>query len=214
MATVGNFQWLIQLARAHMSCNKPSSIERFQLWVDGVGGFLVCRSPQVRIGQAVAGAEVEIPLLADVSRHHATISRDSEGYVIEPARSVQLSGRDLKAPCALADGDVFALGGVKLKFRRPHPLSSTGRLEFVSRHQTQPSSNAVLLMSETCILGPRQTAHVVCRNWPSEAVLYQRGPELYLRADSKKRGGQPLVTRLVPGQPVTGDYFSVTIEEF
>lgn len=215
MATVGNFQWLIQLARAHMSCNKPSNIERFQLWVDGVGGFLVCRSPRVRIGQAVPGSDLEVPLVADVSRHHATIARDAEGYVVEPVRSVRIADKAITQASPLADGDVITLGAVKLRFRRPHPLSSTARLEHVSRHQTQPPASAILLMSETCVLGSQPASHVVCRNWPGNAVLFERDNRLYVRpveVKSRGRAGAKPIP-LAPGIPAIGDYFSISIEE-
>ena len=215
MATVGNFQWLVQYARAHMSGNESQRIDRFQLWIDGVGGFLVCRSPQIRIGQAVPGTNLELPLVADVSRHHATISRDAEGYVLNPHRTVQIGAREIAEPTAIADGDQISINAVKFKFRRPHPLSTTARLDFVSRHQTQPSASSVLLMSDTCILGPQPIAHVVCRNWPADAVIFERRGELYIRAGikSQARNNTGKATRLIPGNQVRGDYFSITIEE-
>src|SRR5438105_15843073 len=46
--------------------------QRFLLWVDGVGGFLVCLGNRVTLGQATPDAYVDIPLFADVSRVHAT----------------------------------------------------------------------------------------------------------------------------------------------
>src|SRR4029079_8501298 len=48
---------------------------RFMLWFDGVGGFLVCLDPRIRIGQAPAEATADVGLFADVSRVHATVQR-------------------------------------------------------------------------------------------------------------------------------------------
>ena len=56
---------------------------QYLLWIDGVGGFLVCLSHRVTLGQANPESAVDIPLLADVSRHHATIQRDPEGCFLE-----------------------------------------------------------------------------------------------------------------------------------
>src|SRR5262249_58334744 len=42
--------------------------KRFLLWVDGVGGYLVCLSNRVTFGQATGDAPVDVPLFADVSR--------------------------------------------------------------------------------------------------------------------------------------------------
>src|SRR5262249_40485693 len=49
---------------------------RFLLWIDGVGGYLVCLGARVTFGQAVAGDRVDVPLTADVSRLHASLTRD------------------------------------------------------------------------------------------------------------------------------------------
>src|SRR5205823_6319924 len=55
------------------SAHKPEPSPRFLLWIDGIGGFLVCLGNRVMVGQATAEAGVEIPLYADVSRIHATL---------------------------------------------------------------------------------------------------------------------------------------------
>ena len=60
-------------------CNSPPETAtaespeglRFLLWVDGVGGYLVCLSDEVTLGQSTPNCRVHVPILADVSRHHA-----------------------------------------------------------------------------------------------------------------------------------------------
>ena len=69
----------------------PAGKTRLLLWVDAVGGFFVCQGSEIRIGQAVPDSNVDVPMLADLSRHHATIRRDEEGYTIEPVRDVRLN---------------------------------------------------------------------------------------------------------------------------
>ena len=56
--------------------------KRFLLWVDGVGGFLVCLNARVTFGQAVAEGPVDVPLFAELSKLHAELFRDAEGYVL------------------------------------------------------------------------------------------------------------------------------------
>jgi hypothetical protein len=156
---------------------------RFLLWIDAVGGFLVCRGDEVVLGQPIPGSNVDVPILGDLSRRHATIRRDGEGYLLEPGRKVGLNGREVKDAALLRDGDAIELGDtVRLKFRRPHPLSATARLDFVSNHRTQPSADAVLLMAESCVLGPNPTSHVVCRDWQDDVVLYRQGSGLACRS--------------------------------
>ena len=57
---------------------------RFMLWIDAVGGFLVCLGDEIIIGQAVPGYDVDVPIQADISRQHVKIRREGEGYVLEP----------------------------------------------------------------------------------------------------------------------------------
>ncbi len=148
---------------------------RFLLWVDGVGGFLVCPMAECRLGQAVPGNVVEVPLLADVSRSHAAIVRDGEGYLLRPQGDTTLHGATIIRPAWLGDGAEIGLGrSLRMRFRRPHPLSATARLEMISHHQTRPTTSAVLLAAETCVLGPGGNSHVVCPDWPAEVVLVRR----------------------------------------
>jgi hypothetical protein len=117
---------------------------------------------------------------------------------------------------ALTDGSRIELGSsVRLKFRRPHVLTGTARLEFASNHQTQPRVNAIILMSDTLILGPRSHSHIVCRNWTEEVILFKHDDELYCRTKGqlqidgrycRDRG------RLQYDSQVSGDGFSFSLE--
>jgi len=159
------------------------AVARFLLWVDGVGGYLACPSDQVMLGQPAPDGQVDVPILGDISRRHARVRRDGESYLIDPLRTVRVDGRTIESAATLADGNLIELGdNVRLRFRRPHPLSRTARLEFVSHHRTQPSADAVLLVAESCVLGPGENSHVVCRDWTRDVVLYRQGPVWHCRA--------------------------------
>jgi len=79
------------------------------LWIDGVGGYLVCLSHRVTLGQASPESVVDIPLLADVSRHHATLQRDPEGYFLEAIRKTQVNGKTTEK-VLLRSADRITLG--------------------------------------------------------------------------------------------------------
>ena len=100
------------------------SAESWVLWVDGVGGYLVCPADAVTLGQAFADPPADVPLLADVSRRHATIRRDGEGYWLEAERPATVN--NVPATRALLrSGDRIGLGGsCQLLFSRPEPLST------------------------------------------------------------------------------------------
>jgi hypothetical protein len=157
--------------------------DRFMLWVDAVGGYWVCLGDELTLGQPVRAGSVDVPILGDLSSRHAVIRRDGEGYVLEALRDVRIDDRPVRELGWLHDGSRIQLGeSVRLLFRRPNALSGTARLDFVSRHRTQPSADAVLLMAETCILGPSPRCHVVCHRWTREVVLYRQKPAIAGRA--------------------------------
>ncbi len=196
-------------------CNGHRS-ERFLLWVDGVGGYWVCLRDEVILGQASAAGKADVPILGDLSGRHARIRRDGEGYLIEAFREVRVENRRVEHVALLRDGCRLQLGdAVRLLFRRPHALSATARLDFLSHHRTEPTVDAVLLMADTCVLGPKPQSHVVCRDWPSDVVLHRQEGQLYLRSKGtleidgvrqKDRGPIAYSSRVV------GPHFSLSLE--
>lgn len=186
------------------------------LWLDGVGGYWVCLADAVVLGQPGGSREGHLPILGDLSARHARLRRDGEGYSIEPVRDVRLDGRLLSGPASLVDGCRVDLGRrVSLVFRQPHGLSATARLEFASSHRTHPPSDGVLLMANTCVLGPNGQSHVVCRNWPREVVLYRAEERLFCRVpgaflvDGAECRDQ---AALAPRSRVSGEGFSFSVE--
>jgi hypothetical protein len=190
---------------------------RFMLWIDAVGGYLVCLGDEITVGQAHPTARVDVPIQADISRRHVKLCRMGEGYIIEPlAPNVTLADRPLTRPALLSDGDEIGLNGaVRLRFRKPHVLSASARLEIVSKHRTHPFADAVLLMAESCVLGPKWQNHVVCREWGGDVVLYRQDDRIFCRAmesieiDGKLHDGRGPVR---PGSQVLGTDFSMTLE--
>jgi len=190
---------------------------RFLLWIDGVGGYLVCLGEEVIIGQAYPGTKADMAIQADISRRHVKIRREGEGYILDPLHEkVKVDGKPVSSPMLLSDGDELELGeGVRLRFRKPHVLSASARLEMVSRHRTQPHVDGILLMAESCVLGPKWQNHVVCREWKGDVVLFRQEEKLFCRAmesieiDGKLHDGRG---RLAPNSHVLGTDFSLTLE--
>lgn len=189
---------------------------RFVLWIDGVGGYLVCQGDVITIGQPTKGSPIDIPILGDVSRLHATIHRDGEGYLIVPVRPTRVGGKAINEPTSLVDGAEIELGqGVKMKFTMPNPLSRTAKLTFTSRHRTSPTTDGVLLMAESCVLGPGAGAHVTCPDLTSDVVLFPSGDSLQCRAqgeftvDGAPAAGRAKITR---SSQIVGADFSLSLE--
>lgn len=182
--------------------------ERFVLYIDVVGAFLLCPQPRVTIGgPALEGEAADVALVANLSRRHATVKRSGECYILEAHAPAQVSGRPVYDRAALADGCEIVLGEtVRLRFRLPTVLSATAVLDFVSDHRPPRSVDGVILMDETCLLGPGTEHHVRCPRWDGSVVLYRREGEFFVRSPRGllHQGEFAEETRLVPGETVRG----------
>jgi hypothetical protein len=154
---------------------------RVLLWVDGVGGFLVCFQPRVSLGSATNEGTVDIPLFADVSRLHAYLNRDAEGYTLEALRPTTVQGRMVERT-PLNDGDEIGLGETcKLRFRQSVAISNTACLTITSGHRLPLALDGILLMAETCILGDGIDAHIHVPGLGKRVILVRRKEELLVQ---------------------------------
>jgi len=172
---------------AHVPAKESSRSEpeppapRFLLWIDGIGGYLLCLGNRVTLGQATADAFVDIPLYADVSRMHAALTRDAEGYLFEALRPSLVNAKPADK-ALLQAGDRITLGSTcQLQFRQPVPISATARLDLTSGHRLPLSLDGVLLMAETLVLGPGPQAHVTIMDLKQPVVLYRHKDGLAVR---------------------------------
>ncbi len=197
----------------------PASLDQAEsvlIWIDGVGGFLVCLKPIVLIGQAKDQAPVTIALQADLRQRHARIEMIAGQHLVQPLGPIQIDGKSTDAAFVLKHDQVLTLGdGVKLKYSQPHPLSKTAKLDFITRHRTRPWSDAVLLASQSIILGPNPNNHVFCPHWKSDVVLFCRNGRWYCRSkrpfrcDGEKSDGD---AELGLTSHVAGEDFSLSLE--
>jgi hypothetical protein len=190
--------------------------QRALLWVDAVGGFLVCLDDCVILGQPSSGDKVAVPILADLSRRHAVIRRDAGAYVLEPLQKTRVDGREISTPLVLSNSHLIQLGdNVRIRFERPHALSATARLTLESHHKTQPTADAVLLMADSCVLGPNRHCHVRCREWERDVVVFRQNDRIICRAadpvsiDGVVQNGE---SEIQSGMRVEGEEFSFTWE--
>ena len=100
---------------------------RFLLWVDAVGGYLVCLDDRIILGRAGPDSPADVPLMGDLSRNHATLVRGGESYMLQAHHATFVNGKPVTDRTALRDGDVIRLGStVELEFRQPSPVSADG----------------------------------------------------------------------------------------
>lgn len=160
--------------------------ERFLLWIDRVGTFLLCTGERVSVGGPVSEPPAaDVALLANLSRRHAEIVRSGEGYYVQAAATTSVAGRSVHERTNLADGNEIRLGdSVRLKFRLPTIVSGTARLEFVSDHRPAQVVDAVVLMDDTCILGPGADSHIRCPGWNQSVLLHRAAGQLCCKSRS------------------------------
>jgi hypothetical protein len=194
---------------------RPAPEQRFLLWIDGVGGYLVCLGNHVTLGQATPDAYVDIPLFADVSRIHAALTRDTEGYLLEATRPLQVNNQTVER-ALLQSGDRLTIGkSCQLQFRQPVPVSASARLDLVSGHRLPLTVDGVLLMADTLVLGPGSQVHVPMPDLEEPIILYRHKDRLGVRhAGNLSIDGQRYAERglLGPNSTVAGDDFAFTIE--
>jgi hypothetical protein len=189
---------------------------RFLLWIDGVGGYLVCLGGRLTFGQAILDAHVDVPLVADVSRLHASLMRDTEGYVLEAVRPIQVNGQNVTRTL-LQSGDRVTLGtSCQFVFRLPVPISNTARLDLVSGHRLPLSVDAILLMADTLVLGDGPQVHITVPDLKEPVVLFRQKDTLGIRHGGKLCiNGHKSGERLLLGDPhatVSGENISFAIE--
>src|SRR4051794_20843864 len=84
----------------------------YRLWVDGVGGFLVCLSTQITIGGPVGreGEGADVSLMSNLSRQHVRLIRSGEVWLLEPMGPASVDGRPVVKHHLLNDGAQLQLG--------------------------------------------------------------------------------------------------------
>ncbi len=191
-------------------------LQRRILWIDGVGGYLLIERDDVLVGQAVSGSPLDVCIVGDLSRQACAIKRIDGDYLVQPLQAMLLDGRSIEKTHLLHHDAVLQLGNrVKLKFTKPNPLSATARLDLLSLNHFKPHVDGVLLLADSCVLGPSGNSHVVCPTWKSELLIYRQAGAWQFRSlgevdvnGTRLQGTIPLVA----GMRMQGADFSLSIE--
>ena len=199
-------------SRSVSTTGGESDSSQFVLWIDGVGTYCVCLGERVAIGGPSLGhsegSTADISLLANLSRRHATVIRSADNYLLEAHGPTRVTDRDVLDRAYLQDGDRIELGeSVQLRFRLPSALSASARLEFVSSHRPTRSIDGIILMADTCLLGPGNENHVPCPNWPGSVLIYRKEGGFWCKSRLDLFAGHrhiPGTWRLTPGDVITG----------
>jgi hypothetical protein len=111
--------------------------------------------------------------------------------------------------------DLELAAGVRLRFRLPSVLSATAVIDFLSDHRPDRSIDGVILMEQTCLLGPARDNHVLCSDWSETVLLYRKADGFWCKSqsqiaiDGRWTQGGGLVK---PGSCVSGNEFRFRLE--
>jgi hypothetical protein len=186
------------------------------LWIDGVGAFLLCDATEVVLGQAHPSSDVDIMVAGDISRRAIVFRRSGDEHLLQPLQPTKINGITIDRATLLKDRDLIQIGDrVQLGYYRPSPLSGTARLELVSRHRWHQSIDGVLLLGDSCVLGPSATSHILCPYWSKEVLLFRHRQQWMCRTGQPleidgKSSESPIVVE--PGKRILGQDFSMTLD--
>ncbi len=170
-----------------MSAFLTQAQRSMQLWVNGVGSFLLAPASSFLIG--AAGDRPEGPglrLLANLHRDHASIHHQGEGYLLRPNGTTAVDGVPIVEPVWLQNGQELQFEeSVRIRFRRPTSLSGSACLDFLSDHRPMRRLDGVVLMTEFCLLGPRPHCHIQCPQWEGDVVLMREKDGLGCRSSQQ-----------------------------
>ncbi len=191
-------------------------MQRRILWIDGVGGYLLIERDELLVGQAVSNSALDVGIVGDLSRQACAIKRCDGDYLLQPLQAMSLNGLAIDKPHLLQHDAVIQLGSrVRLKFTKPNPLSSTARLDLISLNRFKPHVDGVLLLADSCVLGPSGNSHVVCPTWNSELLMYRHAGAWQFRSLGDVEVNGKTVQGQIPlmaGMRMQGEDFSLSIE--
>lgn len=186
------------------------------MWIDGVGGYLLLDQSELVVGQAISGTTADIKIVGDVSRQACVIRRSENDYLLQPLQSMKIGSTPIDRAQILKNGNVIQFGDrVQMKFEMPNPLSSTALLKMVSVNRFQPHVDGILLLADSCVIGPRPGSQVLCQNWNSELLIFRHGPDWYFRTiEEVEVNGNPMRGQIAleAGMRMNGEDFSLSIE--
>ena len=132
------------------------------------------------------------------------------------AHGQSVGGQPITERSLLKNNDELELGrGVVIKYRRPHPLSTSARLDLQSRHRTHPWTDGILLMGDSLILGSHSHSHVRCPQWDQELIFFRRNEQIWVRSTSAIEVDGELKTEacaLTMDSRIVGQQFAISFE--
>ncbi len=188
------------------------------LLIDGTGSALLVPGDTIRVGRAAGRVPVEIGLPAELQSHHADLVRKGEDYFLV-AHGPATVNRARASRVLLQNGDRIRLGdAARIDFHKPSARSETAVLKLSDSCRMAQDVSRVVILRDTCLIGPHATCHIETREGDAQIVLYDRAGELWARpvARDRRPAGEP--RPIVEGSPselgdirLTAKYYAAAV---
>ena len=152
---------------------------RLMLHVDGVGSFLILRSPLVTIGPVSSTTSPDVGLIAEPTLTPIRIERRDEDYFIGTRLLASGQKLELSPRC-------------RMTFAIPNPASTSAVLELSGAKLPRTDVRRVILMDQDVIIGPGSTAHVPAAYFQQPVVLHVRNGQFFAQAKDNRDAKSPL----------------------
>ncbi len=170
-----------------------------QLWIDGVGCYLICFERRVSIGNSIPipttatqPEQLKISIVSDLRTIQADIDFQKSHYWMEPFFHTAVDEQLITRRHRLCHGVRIDLGDsdweddVQLRFTTPSPLSQTSILQIESGHRLTQGVDGVVLFQKTCLLGAGEQKHIRCDDWTEDIILFERENQLFCKTQSSE----------------------------
>ena len=166
--------------------------DRFMMYVDGVGSYLVVRPANVSVGPGSSSRRVDVGLLAEAGLATFDIERADGDYFLASQQAVTVNDRPATRKLLAHEDKIVLSPRCRLKFLMPSAASTTGILELSSARLPKGDARRVILMDRDLVIGPGNGAHIRADHLSGPAVLHWRNGRLVCRAqDIVAVDGQP-----------------------
>ncbi len=149
------------------SDNDSLSASRWKLWVDGCGGFLLLDGDRWTVGGIDHASSPDICVRADWPRRSGTIIREGADYFWQPFRG--------DTRLLIQFGKSLPTGGTAaMTLTCPSPLSNSAVLSLRGPHRFDGHVDAVILVDQVLLMGPKSDCHIRTTEFPDQIVLMLR----------------------------------------
>lgn len=149
------------------SMNETSSpAERWRLWIDGCGGYLLLTGEEWEVGGAREHESPAISARADWPRKAGKLVREDQDYFWQPAES--------KQQLVIPGTSVPISGSAVMTLNCPSSLSNSAVLTLTPPHRFGGHVDAIILVDKTLVIGPGETNHIRTHHFSDQAVMVKR----------------------------------------